>query len=208
MPGPSKLHLPSQFYSFSCCLSLCLLLSLFLVAISLFSVPRVPQSYSAEGDTIPRVEFANELTAAKNSHSSLSTDGTLHEWYLSLPVVAECFYQQTAHCGFKGTGTQSLEWKVDFFFFFFCKVQLLMYMYFSGEVYLGEVELMVLSNPFYLTNIWRPGTTAYLWCWHKRILMAARFIGFKWAVINLQWPLCWQSHHLLSTVIFDSQEAI
>lgn len=32
---------------------------------------------------------------------------------------------------------------------------------------------------FFLTNIWRPGTTAYLWCWHKRILMAARFIGFS-----------------------------
>lgn len=184
MLGQSKLHLPSQFYSFSCCLSLCLLLSLFLVAISLFSVPRVPQSYSAEGDTIPRVELANELTAAKNSHSSLSANGTLHEWYLSLPVVAECFYQQTAHCGFKGTGTRSLEWKVDFplhrFFFCCCKVQPLMSLYFSGEVYLGELELMLLLNPFFfLTNIWRPGTTAYLWCWHKRILMAARFIGFS-----------------------------
>lgn len=184
MPGQSKLHLPSQFNSFSCCLSLCLLLSLFLVAISLFSVPRVPQSYSAEGDTIPRVELANELTAAKNSHSSLSANGTLHEWYLSLPVVAECFYQQTAHCGFKGTGTRSLEWKVDFplhrFFFFFLQGSAsYVSVFFWWGLFRRTWIDVTFKSFFFLTNIWRPGTTAYLWCWHKRILMAARFIGFS-----------------------------
>lgn len=73
------------------------LLSLFLVAISLFSVPRVPQSSPAEGDTIPWVELANELAVAKNSHSSLSASGSLHEWYLSVPVLARFFILKQLH---------------------------------------------------------------------------------------------------------------
>lgn len=145
MLRPSKLLLPSQFYSFSCRLSLSLLLSLFLVAISLFSVPRVPQSSSAEGDTIPWVELANELTAAKNSHSSLSADGTLHEWYLSLPVVAEAVFVTTActmwferHWHPKSGIKCCLSTSQKLFFEGRAKVQPLTALDFSGEVYWGK----------------------------------------------------------------------
>lgn len=90
------------------------------------------------------------------------------------------------------------------FFFFWFQPRMALDFFFLVK-FIGENLLMLLLNPGYLTQIWPPGHTARLWCWHKRILMAARFIGFKWAVINLQWPLCWQSSHLLSTVIFASR---
>lgn len=45
--------------------------------------------------------------------------------------------------------SEKLTFHFTDFFFFFCKVQPLMSLYFSGEVYLGELELMLLLNPFF-----------------------------------------------------------
>lgn len=209
MQRSSKLLLPATFLSFPCCLSLCLLLSVFLVAISLFPVPRVPQSSSAEGDTISRVELANELTAAKNSRSS---HGALREWYLSLPVVASfflfllLFFKQ--HCGcLKAVKPQVWNKMLLFPFteiiFSGCQVLLPKSLDFSVHIHWTEFVSKQLLNSAYfskeVTQIRPNGHTTQFR--HKKTLMAARFIGYKWDVRNLKWPLC---RHLFLKVIFNS----
>lgn len=91
----SKLLHPAPFPSFACCLSLCLLLSLFLVPISPFPVPRVPQSRSAEEDTI-FPELSSQTSSLQLKTAARGTALFVSDTSASLLLRVFPFKQ---HCG-------------------------------------------------------------------------------------------------------------